>query len=115
MLEYFRLWLWVLGLLMVYLCISVGLHWLTEARERRRRWRGVEGKGFDVSAIAPQVRRVHEEPLAALKARRQPRSYRDGLLAAARRLISQLSFFDHAKSSGRPAKHDLHDFSQRIL
>jgi len=108
--EYPTLWLWVLGLLMVYLCISVGLRWLTEARERRRRRRGVEGKGFDVSVIAPQIRRVHEEPLAALKAR-QPRSYRDGLLAAARRLISQLSFFDHGKSHELPAKHDFRDFS----
>jgi hypothetical protein len=106
MLEYFRLWLWVLGLLMVYLCVSVGLRRFTEGRERRRRWRKLDGKGFDASAIAPQIRQVHEAPLAALKARRRPMSYRHGLLATARRWINQLSFFHDARSQNEPHKRD---------
>ena len=106
MLDWFLIGQWVLLVLVSYLCISVGVRsfflWRAEERELRLRRILFPGKGIDVSRIAPEIRRVRQEPLAALRAKRLPGFYHQGLLAAARHWISQLSFFHRASS-----EHDL--------
>ena len=110
MLNWYDIGLCALAVLMSYLCISVGVRsfflWRAEERELRLRRILFPGKGIDVSQIAPEIRRVREEPLAALRARRQPGFYHQGLLAAARRWISQLPFFHHEISEHEPHKRN---------
>ena len=51
------------------------------------------GAAFDVSTIAPQIQRVRQDHIAALRARAHHASYRAGLVAMARRVVTQFSFF----------------------
>ena len=98
MLKSFTFWLTVLAVLIAYLCVSVGLRWRREAAERRYRESHWPGRAFDVSAIAPQIRQVRQDPLAVLRARGHPNSCRTRLLAAARRIIAALPFFGRERS-----------------
>ena len=98
MLESLTFWLSVLAVLIAYLCVSVGLRWRAEEAKRRARESQSLGTAFDVSATAPQIRRVHQDPLAVLLARPRRNSYRAGLVAVARRMITHLSFFRRERS-----------------
>jgi hypothetical protein len=60
------------------------------------------GRALDASAIAPQIRRVRQDYIAALRARPHHASYRAGLVRMARRMISHLSFF-------RSSEHEVED------
>ena len=51
------------------------------------------GAGFDVSTIAPQIQRVRQDHLAALKARPHSASNRAKLVALARGIIVHFPFF----------------------
>ena len=110
MVDWFTIGQWALGTLVLFLCASVGLRtwlaWRAQDREWRLRWGNWKGKGFDASAIAGEIQKVKEQPLAALWARRHPGFYRQELVAAARRWISQLSFFHDAKADHEPRKRD---------
>src|SRR5258708_37520054 len=53
---------------------------------------------FDVSSIAPQIQRVRQDHIAALRARPRHASHRAGLIAMARRMITHLSFFRRERS-----------------
>ena len=54
---------------------------------------------FDVSTIAPQIRELRQDHLAALRARPRHASHRSVLVAMAREAIAHLSFF-HRRTSG---------------
>ena len=102
MFQFFTLWVGVLLVLIVYLCLSVGLRWRTQwLRERH-----FPTTGFDASAIAPQVQRVRQDHLAALKCWPQDGSHRARLIAAARRLVTSFSYFCRARSHPEFQKHD---------
>jgi len=100
--DWFVIGQWALAVLLSFFFISVGLRtvlrWRAEEKMLRLRWQRFPGKGIDVSKIAPEVRRVREEPLAALRAKCPGGFYHQSLLAAARSWISQLSFFHRAGS-----------------
>jgi hypothetical protein len=118
MLESFTFWLSVVAVLVAYLCASVGQRWRAEETRRRARERESPGTAFDVSAIAPQIRRVREDPLAVMRARRRYTHYRTELVAVARRMLSQLPFFrrespEHEKS--RSATPDSRQPSRVLL
>jgi hypothetical protein len=98
MLESFTFWLSVLAVLIAYLCVSVGLRWRAEETKRRARERQSPGTAFDVSVIAPQIRRARQDPLAVLQARPHRNSHRAGLVAVARGIITHLSFFRRERS-----------------
>src|SRR5947209_648054 len=89
MLQSLTFWPIVLGVLVVYLCLSVGLRSLLEERERARREKlRPTGKAFDVATVAPRVQRVRQDPGTALHSRSHPAFHRPGLIAAARRMVS---------------------------
>jgi hypothetical protein len=60
----------------------------------------IEGPGtaFDVSLIAPQIRRVRQDHLKALRTRPHPTPHRMTLIATALRMISHFPFFHHERS-----------------
>ncbi len=89
----FTFWLIVLAALVLYLCASVGLRWRAEAILQRRREQASRGNAFDASSIAPQIRRVHADPLAVIRARPHYTSHRGGLIAVARKMVRSLPFF----------------------
>ena len=66
----------------------------------RRRYFDSEtpGTALNVSAIAPQIRQVRANHLAALRARPHSTSYRLSLVAAARQFVARLSFFRHGRA-----------------
>jgi len=104
MLESFTFWLTVLGTLVGYLCVSIGLRWHREKAERRSR--ELPGKGFDVSTIAPQIRQVQQDQLGVLRARGHSNPYRTRLLAVARCLIAGLPFFSRDRSGREIREHN---------
>jgi len=104
MLESFTFWLSIVAVLLAYLCVSVGLRWRSEEADRRSRETHWPGKAFDVSAIAPRIRRVRQDPLQVLQARGHPSASQTRLLAVARRLIAGLPFFDRNRS-----EHEIHN------
>ena len=93
MLESVTFWLSAAAVLVAYLCVSVGLRWRREEAERRSRESHEPGKAVNVAAIAPQIQRVRQNPLAALHAQPRHDSCRTRLLAAAKQVITRLSFF----------------------
>jgi hypothetical protein len=112
MLESFTFWLSVVPVLITYLCVSVGLRWLAEKRrqrleERRQRffWSQWQGKGFDVSVIAPKIQRVRQDPIAASKSRPHHIFYRRGLIAVARRMVTHLAYFRCERAAEPEAQH----------
>jgi hypothetical protein len=63
------------------------------------------GTAFDVSVIAPQIRELRRDHIAALRARPHPTSHRARLIAMARRTIAHLSFFQHEKPRDEIENH----------
>jgi hypothetical protein len=57
------------------------------------------GTAFDTSTIAPQIRELRQDHLAALRARPRHASHQSVLVAMARQAITHLSFF-HRRTSG---------------
>jgi hypothetical protein len=104
MLESFTFWVSILAVLVAYLCVSVGVRWQEEA-ERYRKSRS-PGKAFDVSAIAPQIERVRQDPLGSLQARAHRNPYRTRVLAVARHVIARLPFFGGARSEHELQNHN---------
>jgi hypothetical protein len=64
------------------------------------------GKPSYVSAIAPQIREVHQDPLRVIQARGHNSPYRKRLLAQARRIIGGLPFFSRERSEHEKHNHD---------
>jgi len=92
MFDFFAFWLIVLAVLIAYLCVSVGLRLCAEEARRRASEEQFTGTAFKVSAIAPQIQQLRRDHLAARS--RPPHSfYRTGLMAAARRMVTSLSYF----------------------
>src|SRR3954451_11937063 len=94
----------LLAVLVAYLFFSFELRWRAGERRRRSRASQSPGKAFDVSVIAPQIRRVRQDPVAALQTRRHYTYYRAGLILAAQRMISGFSFF-HRERSDHETEH----------
>jgi hypothetical protein len=63
-------------------------------REFRERW---QPTAFDTSRIAPQIRQVRNDPIAAVRLLARHANYRHQLIASARATILQLSYFRMAK------------------
>jgi hypothetical protein len=96
-------WTTVVVALIVYVCLSIGLRWRAELRRRRRS----PGTAFDASAIAPQLRRVRRDYIAALHSRSHRATHRTELIAAARRIVMSFSYFRRAGSEDESRKHDM--------
>jgi hypothetical protein len=106
MLHSLTFWLIALAVLITYLCVSVGLRLRAEEARRRARESQSPGRAFDVSAIAPQIRRVRHDYLEAAHCRSRYDFYRVGLLAAARRIVTCLSYFRRQRHEHEIQKHD---------
>jgi len=110
MLTSFTFWLIVLAVLAAYLCVSVCLRHRAEQRREQARLRAIErefpGRAFDTSVIAPQLQRVRQDYAASVQQRWRPAHYRVELVAAARRLITSLSYFRRARHEHELHKHD---------
>ena len=100
----FTFWLSVVAVLIAYLCFSVGRRWVAEEARRRSAETRVPGTAFDASAIAPQLERVRQDHLAVMRSRPHASSYRMGLIALARRMVTRLPYFQHVS----------HDHEQEI-
>jgi hypothetical protein len=103
MFDSFTFYLIALACLVAFLCVSVGRRLRDE--ERRARERQFPGSGFDVSAIAPQIKRLRQDHLAAAHSSPHLAFYRRGLIAAAGRMIADLSFFHRAAPEHETQKH----------
>jgi hypothetical protein len=64
------------------------------------------GTAFDVSTIAPQIRRVRQDHMAALRARPHHASYRAVLVAMTRRVVTRFSFFRRESSEHKVESRD---------
>jgi len=106
MLHSTTFWLIVLAVLITYLCVRVGLRLRAEEASRRARERQWPGRAFDVSAIAPQIQRVRLSYVEVARCRSRYDFYRAGLLAAARRLVTSLSYFHPEKPEHEIQKHN---------
>jgi hypothetical protein len=93
MLHSLTFWLIVVAVLITYLCVSVGLRLRAEEARRCARESQSPERAFDVSAIASQIRRVRHDYLEAAHGRSRYDFCRAGLLAAARRIVTSLSYF----------------------
>jgi len=91
-LDSFTFWLIVLAVLIAYLCVSVGLRLAKEARQRASEEQ-FTGTPFNVSVISPQIQQLRRYHLAAAHSRPPHSFYRTGLMAAARRMVTSLSYF----------------------
>jgi hypothetical protein len=103
MLDSFALSLGVLVVLIAYLWISVKRRLRAEnarlAEQAEQRVREIKSLGprSDISALAPQVRRLRREHFAAVHSRPHRDYHRRGLIAAALRVVRSLSYFRHAR------------------
>jgi len=118
--AYFSFLLIVLALLIAYLHFSIEKRarakdapWLAGQTEeeamRQAQWRDLPGQAFQVSAIAPQLERLRRDYLAAPHCRPRDTFHRKGLLAAARKSVTTLSYFDRLRPEKEMAKHDDQD------
>jgi len=107
MIVSFTFWVVVLGVLIVYLCASVWLRHRAEERAEESRLRALArelpARGFDTSAIAPQIRRVRQDYAVLAHQRLRPTHCRAAFSAAARRLITSFSYFRRPRQ-----EHELH-------
>ncbi|MCX6922662.1 MAG: hypothetical protein NT154_05520, partial [Verrucomicrobia bacterium] len=78
--------------------------WAAAARQRARELRS-PGTAFDVSAIAPQIQRLRQDHLAAVHSHQHSSSYKAKLVAAARRVVTALSYFHHSGPEDELHKH----------
>jgi hypothetical protein len=117
MLESFTFWLIVLMMLIAYLCFSIEkrrraeeARWLAREGKEREKWltdlEHTPGVSFDVSAIAPQIKRLRQDHLAALQSRPHETFYRRGLVAAVREMVTRLSYFHRVRPEQEMPKHD---------
>jgi hypothetical protein len=113
MFDYVTLEVIVLLALVAYLCASLEMRrraedakWLARQKEldaaRQAHWQ----EPSDVSAIAPQIKRLRQDHLAALHSRPHNAFYRRGILAAFRQSVTSLAFFKDAKSEHAMQKDD---------
>jgi hypothetical protein len=100
------IWLGVLAALSAYLGVSIGRRVRAEEARRRARERQSAGTAFDVSVIAPQIQRLRQDHLAASRPRQHFNFYRASLIAAARRVVTDLPYFRDARSDEEMQKHD---------
>ena len=83
--------------------------WMKHRQGVRRRlsekqWTGIP---FDVSAVAPRLRRLRRDYVTEFRSRPHPVSLRRGLLASARQALERLSYFrDRRAVSSASANHD---------
>jgi len=98
MFDSFTFWLIVLAVLIAYLGVSLAVHANIQEVRQRHREREFNGHAFQVSEIAPRIEQVRQDHLAFAQARPKHSSYRAGLMAAARSLVTSMSFFQPEKS-----------------
>jgi hypothetical protein len=117
MFESFTFWLIVLAVLIAYLCFSIEkrrraeeARWLARRKEEQESWwirvKHTPGVSLDVSAIAPQIRRLRQDHLAVLHSRPHEAYYRRGLIAAVRQMVTSLSYFHRVRPEHELPKHD---------
>jgi hypothetical protein len=113
MFDWFTFGLVVLAVLITYLCLSVGLRhfsvWLRlrpEESRRRASERQYVGRAFDASTIAPQIQKVRQNYSVSAHQRSRSASFRAGLFAAVRKMITSLSYFRRNGHEHEPQKHD---------
>ena len=99
------IWLGILVALSAYLSVSIGRRVHAEEARQRARERQSPGTAFDVSAIAPQIQRLRQDYLAASRPRQHFDLYRASLIAAARRVVTELPYFRDAKPDEDMQKH----------
>jgi cbb3-type cytochrome oxidase subunit 3 len=111
----------ILVLLLAYLQFSFekreraeDAEWLARQKENDTSWRTQEGhspgRAFDVSSIAPQIKRLRQDYEAARHSRPHYVFYRRGLLAVAREAVTRLSFFDHGRKNAKSVERDSVEF-----
>jgi len=98
MIDWFTFGLVVLGVLVAYLVVSLGIHGYMEGIKRRPHEREFKAKAFEVSAIAPQIQQVRQNHVAAIRARPPVSSYRTELMALARQMIARAPYFRRQNS-----------------
>ena len=110
MLTSFTFWLIVLAVLIAYLCASVWLRRRAESHREQARLAEIERKfpprAFDASAIVPQILRVRQDYAASAHRRWRSAYRRSELFAAARRLVTSLSYFRRTRHEHEFHKHD---------
>src|SRR5256885_15704224 len=109
MFDWFTFGSVLLVVLIAYLCLSVGLRyfsvWLrlrAEDPRRRASERQYVGRAFDASTIAPRIQRVRRNYSVSAHHRSRFVSFRIGLFAAVREMVTSLSYF---RQKGR--EHEL--------
>ncbi len=102
-------WLVVLTVLGGYLWLNVWLRHRAEQREERARLRVIERefppRVFNAAPITPQIERVRQNYAASAHQRWRPGYTRSELFAAARRLVTSLSYFRHLRHEQELPKH----------
>jgi hypothetical protein len=110
MLTSFTFWLVVLAVLAAYLCVSVWLRHRAAIRAEKAKLRAIEkeypARAFDVSAIAPQIRRVRQDHTASSQHDFRSFHYHAELIAAALRLVTSLAYFRRGRHENDLHKHD---------
>ena len=97
-LGFFTWWLLlVLAILVAYLFARARLRSSTEEVRQRALDREFPASAFDVLAIAPRIRRVRDDYIAAAHCRAYHSFHRAQLLAVARRQITSLPYFRHER------------------
>jgi hypothetical protein len=104
--DAFTFWSIVLAVLAAFLYLSVGFRHLSRAARRRAAGRANPSRAFNASAIAPELRRIRRDHAAAARSRPRDASYRADLLAAARRMIADLSYFHAARNRAEPQSRE---------
>jgi hypothetical protein len=100
----------VLVVLITYLSVSVWLRLRAAAGAEQARLRAIEReyppRAFDTSAIAPQIERVRQDYIVSARRRWRAVHNRAELFAAARRLVTSLSYFCRFRDQHEAQKHD---------
>jgi hypothetical protein len=90
----------ILALLVFYLWHRVRLRHRAEERALAEKLRALDkdfpGRGFDVSSVAPRIKRLPQEYADVAKQRSQGSHYRLELFAATRRFVLRCSYFRRA-------------------
>jgi len=87
------LWLMIVVVVGGFLCEAAISELQLRAGERRRRKSETPSHGIDVSALTPKIQRVRQDYVATLHSSPRPASHKTGLVAASRRIIASLAFF----------------------
>jgi hypothetical protein len=92
--------------LIAFLCVSVGQRLRAQEARRRERELQFPGTAFDASTIAPQIRRLRQDHLAAVHSHPQHARCRTAMFAAVRRLVMDLPYFRREGSEHEIQGHD---------